>query len=79
MPAAVDQIGDGTWALFPQRVFLKGGETYTGARGGRTSAASAATARAAPLEWRFTHRAGGRCGSGDTRVPRGSRRGQAGR
>jgi hypothetical protein len=27
--AAVDQIGEGTWGLFPDRVFLKGGETYT--------------------------------------------------
>ena len=29
VPASVDQIGDGTWALFPDRVFLSGGETYT--------------------------------------------------
>jgi len=30
--ASVHQIGDGTWGLFPDQVFLKGGETYT-ARG----------------------------------------------
>jgi hypothetical protein len=29
VPAAVDQIGEGTWGLFPDRVFLKAGETYT--------------------------------------------------
>lgn len=29
VPAWVDQIGDGTWGLFPNPVLLKGGETYT--------------------------------------------------
>jgi hypothetical protein len=28
VPATVDQIGDGAWALFPDRVFLKPGEVY---------------------------------------------------
>src|SRR4029079_14380212 len=28
VPAAVHQIGDGTWGLFPDHVFLKPGETY---------------------------------------------------
>jgi hypothetical protein len=29
VPAEVDQIGDGTWALFPRDVFLKANEAYT--------------------------------------------------
>src|SRR5260370_41062927 len=29
VPAWVDQIGDGTWGLFPNQVTLKAGETYT--------------------------------------------------
>ena len=29
VPASVDQIGDGTWALFPHRVFLKANERYS--------------------------------------------------
>ncbi|HTQ11588.1 MAG TPA: Ig-like domain-containing protein [Fimbriimonadaceae bacterium] len=29
VPAFVDQIGDGTWGLFPHQVFLAGGKTYT--------------------------------------------------
>src|SRR5258705_11716008 len=29
VPASVHHIGDGTWGVFPDRVFLKPGETYT--------------------------------------------------
>jgi len=29
VPARIDQIGDGTWGLFPDSVVLKPGETYT--------------------------------------------------
>ncbi|HKI04372.1 MAG TPA: Ig-like domain-containing protein [Thermoanaerobaculia bacterium] len=29
VPGFVDQIGDGTWALFPHQVFLAAGKTYT--------------------------------------------------
>src|SRR6185436_11156760 len=74
VPASVDQIGDGTWALFPDRVFLEANETYTARIDGRLcgfDGRCAATRRS----WRFTTAPGGAAGNGDTRVPAGFIRG----
>jgi hypothetical protein len=70
VPASVDQIGDGTWALFPNRVFLKANETYTARLDGRLcgfDGQCTTTKRA----WRFTTTAEEGAGKGDTRVPEG--------
>jgi hypothetical protein len=70
VPAWIDQIGDGTWALFPHQVFLRGGEEYTarieggvcGRRGNCTSGEVAWTFRTSPRR---------DDGTGDTSVPLG--------
>jgi hypothetical protein len=70
VPASVDQIGDGTWALFPNQVFLKASETYTARIDGRLcgfDGRCTATKRA----WRFTTTEAGGAGKGDTSVPAG--------
>jgi hypothetical protein len=70
VPASVDQIGDGTWALFPNQVFLKLNETYTARIAGRLCGFDGlchTTKRA----WRFKTAADEGAGKGDTRVPPG--------
>jgi hypothetical protein len=74
VPAAVDQIGDGTWALFPDRVFLEPGATYTARLAGVCDEAGHCT-QAAVWRFRVSHTRGG--GSGDTTVPIGFGREQA--
>jgi Big-like domain-containing protein len=70
VPASVDQIGDGTWALFPDAVFLTGGTTYTARlNAGLCDEAGQCTPR--DLEWRFTTTATRGGGAGDTTIPIG--------
>jgi hypothetical protein len=68
--ASVDQIGDGTWGLFPDRVFLTPGETYT-ARVSAGVCGSAGDCTKRPLAWSFTVTSKGAEGAGDTSVPLG--------
>ena len=70
VPAFVDQIGDGTWALFAQPVFLATREVYT-ARVAAPVCDAAGNCTAQDTVWSFetTTTAGG--GSGDTSVPLG--------
>jgi hypothetical protein len=72
VPASVDQIGDGTWALFPHSVFLAAGETYT-ARIESRLCTLAARCAATTRTWKFTAAPASQAGQGDTRVPSGFR------
>ena len=70
VPALVDQIGDGTWALFARPVFLRGGETYTARiRSGICDLRGACTSR--DVVWSFSTAKEREAGSGDTRVAAG--------
>jgi len=70
VPASVDQIGDGTWGLFPDRVFLNPGEIYT-AQVSAGVCGFEGTCTTRPVVWKFTvaSRRGG--GAGDTTIPAG--------
>jgi hypothetical protein len=70
VPASVDQIGDGTWALFPDRVFLNADETYVARIEGRLCGFDGRCAMASRT-WRFRTAPDGAAGTGDTRVPPG--------
>jgi hypothetical protein len=70
VPASVDQIGDGTWALFPHPVFLKGGETYA-VRVAANVCGFGGNCTRRPLEWLFTTAPEDLRGRGDTRVAYG--------
>ena len=70
VPASVQQVGDGTWALFPDQVFLRAGRTYT-ARIDPGVCALTGSCAAKPVTWRFTLAATGREGTGDTTIPPG--------
>jgi hypothetical protein len=70
MPASIDQIGDGTWGLFPHQVFLNRTETYT-ARLSGTICGLDGRCTAMSRVWRFTTTAEKGAGKGDTRVPVG--------
>jgi hypothetical protein len=70
VPAAVDQIGDGTWGLFPHQVFLNPQETYTARISGRICGFDG-RCTAMTRVWRFTTAAEKGAGHGDTRVPIG--------
>ena len=70
VPAYVDQIGDGTWALFPHGVFLATRTTYTAqVAAGVCDFNNNCTTQ--PITWSFTttRTAGG--GTGNTSVPLG--------
>ena len=69
MPATVNQIGDGTWALFPHQVFLKPNQTYV-VRMRRGVRGLAGGCSRTPAEWRFTTAETGQ-ERGDTRIPEG--------
>jgi hypothetical protein len=70
VPAWVDQIGDGTWGLFPNPVLLKTGEKYTARlKSGICDWLGKCTSK--ELIWSFRVRAEGTQGSGDTSVPIG--------
>ena len=70
VPAWVDQIGDGTWGLFPDPVVLKPGERYTAhLKNGICDWFGNCTSK--DLTWSFVIRAEGTEGIGDTSVPMG--------
>jgi Big-like domain-containing protein len=69
VPASVDQIGDGTWGLFPASVFLAG-ETYTARlASGLCDESGDCTTR--DVVWRFTVSGTRGEGAGDTTIPIG--------
>jgi hypothetical protein len=68
VPAFVDQIGDGTWALFPHAVFLGTRATYTASvAAGICDYANNCTTQ--PITWSFTTTR--TTGTGNTSVPLG--------
>ena len=70
VPASVHQIGDGTWGLFPDRVFLKGGATYT-ARVAAGVCGYAGNCTTKAVAWSFTVTEQRGAGAGDTTIPIG--------
>jgi hypothetical protein len=68
VPARVDQIGVGTWALFPDQILLQGGQTYT-ARLGRDVCDAAGSCTSKELVWKFTVAREIDEGTGDTSIP----------
>jgi hypothetical protein len=70
VPASVDQIADGTWALFPNQVLLDGGQTYTARLRGRVCGAVGPCVNE-NRSWRFTLVATRGAGAGDTGIPVG--------
>jgi hypothetical protein len=71
IPARVDQIGDYTWGLFPNPLFLQQGVTYT-ARLAAPVCDFNANCIASDVVWRFTITTTPGGGTGDTRIPLGS-------
>jgi hypothetical protein len=74
VPASVDQIGDGTWALFPHQVFLKANERYSVRIDGRIcglDSGEAGNCMRQPRAWRFATVAEDAAGEGDTSIPAG--------
>jgi hypothetical protein len=70
VPASVQQIGEGTWGLFPDRVFLSSGRIYTARiSAGVCGYANSCTTRA--VAWTFTIAPNGRSGDGETTIPEG--------
>ena len=70
VPASVHQIGEGTWGLFPHRVFLTAGETYT-ARVAPGVCRYTGPCTTNALTWSFTVAAKRGTGRGDTTIPAG--------
>jgi hypothetical protein len=70
IPARVDQVGPGTWGLFPNEILLRDGETYTARV---TAGVCDGTGRCVSRDvaWKFTVAANGEAGSGDTGLPTG--------
>jgi hypothetical protein len=71
VPAWVDQIGDGTWGLFPNPVVLKGGESYTARLKAGVCDLSGANCTRQDMVWKFTVSKEASKGSGDTTIPMG--------
>jgi hypothetical protein len=70
VPAWVDQIGDGVWGLFPDRILLAAGATYTARLApGVCALDGGCTER--PLVWSFTIAREPDQALGDTGLPRG--------
>jgi len=70
VPGFVDQVGDGTWAFFPHRVFLAAGKPYTARlSAGVCDLQDHCTHR--EVVWSFTIGQTAGEGAGDTRVPLG--------
>jgi hypothetical protein len=69
IPAAVDQIGDGTWGLFPNEVFLPGGEYTATLKAGIGDQFGGRIRR--DIVWSFTVSDQQGQGTGDTSVPIG--------
>ena len=72
--ASVHQIGDGTWGLFPDRIFLTPGATYTAHLSPRVCGVDRCTTK--EMTWTFTvsRQRGG--GAGDTSIVSGFRASQ---
>jgi hypothetical protein len=70
VPAFVDQVGDGTWGLFPHKVFLQGGKTYTAKIASGICDASRNCTRG-EVRWSFTVAAERTGGAGNTTIPVG--------
>ena len=70
VPASVQQIGEGTWGLFPDRIFLTPGETYT-ARIASGICGDSKNCTSTSVSWRFTVAPAGEDGTGDTSIPAG--------
>jgi Bacterial Ig-like domain len=70
IPAWVDQIGDGTWALFANQILLQSGELYTATlKGGICDTAGNCTT--GDKVWKFMVTPDADQGVGDTSVPAG--------
>jgi hypothetical protein len=70
VPAWVDQIGDGTWGLFPDPVALKNGETYTARlKAGTCDLSNNCTKQ--DTVWKFTVSKDAASTEGDTSIPMG--------
>ncbi|HEV2987532.1 MAG TPA: Ig-like domain-containing protein [Candidatus Angelobacter sp.] len=70
VPAWVDQIGDGTWGLFPNPVILTGGETYTARlKSGICDQFNNCTR--GDMVWKFTVSKDPNLGYGDSSIPMG--------
>jgi nucleoid-associated protein YgaU len=67
IPARVEQIGDFTWALFPNRVFLNLGKTYTAHV--TTLCDESYKCVDGMLAWKFTVASSPELATGDTRLP----------
>jgi hypothetical protein len=70
VPASVDQIGDGVWALFPHSIVLTPEARYT-ARLKAGVCGSARNCITKDTEWTFTLAREGSSGSGNTQIPAG--------
>jgi Bacterial Ig-like domain len=70
VPGSVQQIGDGTWAFFPDRVFLAAGESYT-ARLAAGVCGSGTACTTKPIVWTFTVAERPESAAGDTTIPVG--------
>jgi hypothetical protein len=70
VPAWVDQIGPGTWGLFPNQVLLHAGETYTARlKGGVCDLAGNCTKQ--DVVWHFKVAKDAETAQGDTSIPFG--------
>src|SRR5262249_3356423 len=70
VPASVHQIGDGTWGLFPDRIYLRAGARYRARLSpGICNSAHMCTTR--PIEWAFTVASTKDEETGDTSIPAG--------
>jgi hypothetical protein len=68
LPAWVDQIGAGTWGLFPNQIQLQPGETYTAKLKAGVCDLSGVCLKSDTV-WKFTVAKEGQQGSGDTSIP----------
>jgi len=71
VPAWVDQIGDGTWGLFPNPVVLKSGESYTARLKAGICDLSGGNCTTQDTAWKFTVSKDATKASGDTTIPVG--------
>jgi hypothetical protein len=70
VPAWVDQIGDGTWGLFPDQVKLRGSESYTAIlKAGVCDLTGNCTRK--DIVWRFVVSKDAGQGRGNTDIPMG--------
>jgi hypothetical protein len=70
VPAWVDQIGDGTWGLFPNQVQLRLGETYTARlKAGVCDLTGTCTKK--DVVWKFVVTKDAGQGRGNTQIPMG--------